>query len=278
MNRVRVLRWVQRYPVSSVGIVLALAIVTASLLAPLLAPYNPAKQDLLIGLASPSSEHLLGTDHLGRDVFSRLLWAGRFSVTAAAIVLLLSLVVGAVIGLLAGYLGGLMDEVFMRLTDVFLSLPTFVLALAVIGALGPGLENLILALTVAWWPTYARLVRSKVLAVKTTDYVQASEALGAGNLHIMRRHLLPALAGPVVMLLSLDVGHVMLSIAGLGFLGLGIQPPNPEWGTMLVDARPFMQLAPHLVLPPGLAILIAVFGFNSFGEALDHWLNPKSRS
>ena len=276
MTRSIVIRWARRHVISSIGITLALLIVIASLLAPVIAPYDPAGQDLHTGLTEPSREHLLGTDHLGRDSLSRLLWAGRASITATAIVLLFSLILGTTVGLLAGFYGGFVDDFMMRITDVFLSLPTFILALAIIGALGPGFNNLILALTVVWWPVYARLVRSKVLSVKTMDYVLASETLGGSNLHVMRRHLLPALVGPVVVLLSLDVGHVMLSIAGLGFLGLGIQPPTPEWGTMLVDARPFMQYALHLVVPPGLAVLIAVFGFNSLGEGLDDWLNPRS--
>ena len=276
MTRVIVFHWARHHVVSSFGITLALIIVLASLLAPVLAPYDPVSQNLRLGLTEPSGEHLLGTDHLGRDILSRLLWAGRSSITATAIVLLISLILGTSVGLLAGFYGGFVDDFIMRITDVFLSLPTFIMALAIIGALGPGFENLILALSVVWWPVYARLVRSKVLSVKTMDYVLASETLGGSSLHIMRRHLLPALVGPIVVLLSLDVGHAMLSIAGLGFLGLGIQPPTPEWGTMLVDARPFMQYALHLVVPPGLAVLIAVFGFNSLGEGFDDWLNPRS--
>jgi len=239
-------------------------------------PVDPAKQDLRNTLLGPSPGHLLGTDNLGRDILSRVLGAGRTSITAAAIVLGLSLMLGTVIGMSAGLAGGLIDEICMRLVDVFLSFPSIILAMALMGSLGPGFGNLILALAITWWPPYARLVRSKVLMLRTTDYVVAAGTLGAGSLHIMRMHLLPALAGPVVVLLSLDVGAIILSIAGLGFLGLGIQPPAPEWGTMLVDARPFMQYGLHLVIPPGLAILIMIFGFNSLSEALEDRLNPKS--
>jgi ABC-type dipeptide/oligopeptide/nickel transport system permease subunit len=268
-----VFRWARRNIVSSAGIILAFGLVISSLTAPILPLNNPAKQDLSAILMGPSSEHLLGTDHLGRDILSRLMWAGRSSIIATSIVLLISLILGMLVGIISGYFGGFVDSIFMRVTDIFLSLPTMILALALIGALGPGFENLILALSVGWWPSYARLVRSKVLIVKTSDYVRASETLGASDLHVMRQHLLPALVGPAAVLLSLDVGDVILSIAALGFLGLGVQPPAPEWGTMLVDARPFMQSALHLVFPPGLAILIIVFGFNSLGETLDHWLN-----
>jgi peptide/nickel transport system permease protein len=147
-----------------------------------------------------------------------------------------------------------------------------------IGTLGPGFWNLILALAITWWPPYARLVRSKVLALKCSDYVMAAEILGASKFYIMRKHLFPALIGPVTVLLSLDVGYVILSIAGLGFLGLGIQPPAPEWGTMLVDARPYMQLGLQMVLPPGMAILIMILGFNCLSETLDEWLNPKTNA
>ncbi|MCL1467455.1 ABC transporter permease [Argonema galeatum] len=212
--------------------------VIVSFLAPVLAPYDPTIQDLNIGLSVPSWEHLLGTDQLGRDILSRLLWAGLSTIALTAIVLSLSLMLGGGIGMCAGYFGGFVDEVFMRLVDLFLSLPKQILALALVGTLGSGFPNLVLALTVGWWPTYARLVRSQVLAIKTNEFIEAAEALGGRPLHIIRVHLLPALVGPVLVQLSLDVGASVLAIAGLSFLGLGIQPPSPEWGTMLVDACP----------------------------------------
>jgi peptide/nickel transport system permease protein len=274
MQRTRLFRWARTYIGSTVGIVLALLVLLASVLAPLLAPYDPASQDLLKGLTGPTWAHPFGTDQLGRDIFSRLLWAGRYSISATAFVLVMSLSLGTIVGLLAGYLGGWAGQLIMRLIDVFMSIPGLILSLAIIGALGPGLENLTLALTIIWWPSYARLAMSKVLTLKSTDYVVAAETLGASQLHIMRKHLMPSLLGSLTVLLSLDVGAVILTIAALGFLGLGIQPPAPEWGTMLVEARPFMQLAPHLVFAPGLAILIVVFGFNSLGEGLDQLLNP----
>jgi peptide/nickel transport system permease protein len=274
MIRARLLRWARTYVISALGIGLAMLILLASLLAPVLAPHDPARQDLLLGLTGPSREHLLGTDQLGRDILSRLLWAGRYSISATAFVLATSLGLGTTIGILAGYLGGWAGQLIMRLVDLFMAIPGLILSLAIIGALGPGLESLALALTIIWWPPYARLAMSKVLTVKSTDYVVAAETLGAGRVHIMSNHLLPSLLGPLAVLLSLDFGSVILTIAALGFLGLGIQPPAPEWGTMLVDARPFMDLAPHLVLAPGLAVLIVVFGFNSLGEGLDQLLNP----
>lgn len=267
--------WLQHNWFAAIGIVLALLVIGSSAIAPLVAPYLPDTQDLVQGLSAPSIEHWLGTDQLSRDILSRILWAGRVSVAIAAIVLLLSLVVGGAIGMVSGYFGGWVDEVCMRFVDLFLSIPTFILALALIGTLGSGLQNLVLALAVSWFPAYARLVRAQVIAIKTSEFIVAAEVLGGNPIHILRRHYLPSLAGVVLVQLSLDVGAVILAIAGLSFIGLGVQPPLPEWGTMLVDARPFMQVAPHLVLAPGLAILFTVFGFNALSETLETWLDPR---
>lgn len=276
MYHARVRRWIRHNRVSAAGIVLALAIVLASVLSPWLAPYEPDEQDLYASLMPPTISHPLGTDHLGRDILSRVMWAGRVSLTITSAVLILSMVLGGGVGLIAGYTGGWVDQVVMRLVDLFLALPTLILALALIGILGARVENLILALTISWWPPYARLVRSTVQMVRSQEFVMASQALGSSPLQIMRLHVLPALLGPVAVLLSLDTGSVVLTIAGLSFLGLGIQPPTPEWGTMLVDARPFMEIAPYLIVPPGLVVLLTVFGFNSLSEGLESWLNPWS--
>lgn len=277
MKNNRLLKWSGSHIAQSIGIILMLIVVVASIMAPILAPYDPTDQDLRLGLSNPSWQHPMGTDQLGRDILSRLLWAGRISILSAITVLSFSLLIGAILGMLAGYLGGMVDNIIMRVVDVFLSLPTFILALAFIGALGPGMRNLVIALVIAWWPSYARLVRSKVLAIKSSEYVTAAQTLGASNLHIILRHFLPSLVGPVLVVVTLDVGHVMLSIAGLGFLGLGVQPPSPEWGTMLVDARPFLQYALHMVIPPGLMILFMVFGFHALSEVLDELLNPAQK-
>ena len=263
-----------RYPWLVVGGLALMGLVLVALCAPLLAPYDPAAQDLNVGLTMPTLAHPLGTDQLGRDLLSRLLWAGRSSLTVVFGVLACSLLLGASIGLVAGYVGGLTDELLMRVVDLFLARPGFLLALALVGALGPGLDTLLLALTITWWPTYARLVRSQTLTLRSADYLLAAQAIGAGHGQIMRRHLWPALIGPVVVQLSLDAGHLILTIAALGFLGLGIQPPAPEWGVMLVDARPFMQIAPHLVLAPGLAIFSTVLSANLVADGLEQWLNP----
>jgi ABC-type dipeptide/oligopeptide/nickel transport system permease subunit len=266
--------WIRRHLMSLGGAGAALLLICVCLAAPGLAPFDPAAVDLSLGLQPPSADHWLGTDELGRDVLSRLLWGGRVSITVAVVVLLVSLTGGVLVGLSSGYWGGLADELGMRLTDFIYALPGIILALALIGALGPSIPALILALSLSGWVRYARLARSLVLTVKSSEFVLAAQAVGATDNHIMRKHLLPALLGPVAVQLSLDAGATVLAIAGLSFLGLGIQPPTPEWGTMLVDARPFMDYAPHLVLPPGLAIFILVFGSNAFSEGLEDWLRP----
>ncbi len=185
-----------------------------------------------------------------------------------------ALTVGVTVGLVSGYQGGLVDEVGMRLTDFIYGLPSTILTLALIGVLGPSIPVLILALSLTSWVRYARLARSLVLTVKSSEFVLAAQALGGTDAHIMLKHLLPALLGPVAVQLSLDAGRTVLAVAGLSFLGLGIQPPTPEWGTMLVDARPFMDYVPHLVLPPGLAIFTLVFGCNSLSVGLENLLRP----
>jgi len=268
-------RWLCQHPVTAIGIFFLSIVILSSILAPGLAPQAPDAQDLDHILALPSRQHLLGTDALGRDLLSRLMWAGRISLTIATIVLLLSLLIGGTIGLVAGFYGGWVEELCMRGIDLFLSIPTFILALALIGTLGTGLQNLTLALTISWFPAYARLVRSQVLVLKNQEFITAAIALGGSSWHILWYHYLPSLAGLVVVQLSLDVGAVILAIAGLSFIGLGVQPPMPEWGTMLVDARPLMQVAPHTVIVPGLAIFCTVFGFHTLSEALENWLEPR---
>lgn len=267
-------RWTQRNPISATGIVLALGLIIACLLAPILAPGDPTTIDLTTGLQSPSSAHWLGTDELGRDVLSRVLWAGRLSISTMAVVLLCCVGVGGAVGVVSGYLGGLIDNVAMRIADFFHAVPQLVLALALIGVLGPGTGSLITALIVTGWVRYARLVRSLVLSEQNSEYIVAVRALGATHTRIILRHLLPSVTGPMLVQISLDSGATILAIAGLSFIGLGIQPPTPEWGKMLVDARPYLGSASHLVLPPGLAIFVLVFGFNSLSAGLEHLLRP----
>lgn len=264
------------WTISHLGIGVMVLVVALCLAAPLVATHDPATVDLRTGLQSPSAAHWLGSDQLGRDVWSRVVWAGRASLLVTGVVLALSLVLGLAVGLVSGYGGGWIDNIAMRITDFFYALPQIILALALIGAVGPSLLTLIAALAIGGWVTYARLARSLVLSLRQQDFVTAAQATGATHWWILTRHLLPGTIGPVAVQLSLDAGATILAIAALSFLGLGVQPPTPEWGAMLVEARPYLDRAPHLVLPPGLAIFLVVFGCNALGEALEDWLRPGS--
>lgn len=257
---------------TQIGIGVMLLVVLLCLAAPFVATHDPTAVDLRTGLQPPSPDHWLGTDQLGRDVWSRVVWAGRTSLTVAGIGLLLALTVGLAVGLVSGYGGGWIDNLLMRITDFFYTLPQIILALALIGAVGPSTLALVAALAIGGWVTYARLARSLVLSLRQRDFVLAAQATGATHWRVLTRHLLPGTVGPVAVQLSLDAGTTILAVAALSFLGLGIQPPTPEWGAMLVEARPFLDRALHLVLPPGLAIFLVVFGCNTLGEALDEWL------
>jgi ABC-type dipeptide/oligopeptide/nickel transport system permease subunit len=258
-----------RWQPSQVAIGVMILLVLLCLAAPLVATHDPTAVDLRTGLQAPSTKHWLGTDQLGRDGWSRVVWAGRASLLVTGGVLALSLLVGLGVGVVSGYCGGWVDDLAMRVTDFFYALPQLILALALIGAVGPSLPGLIAALAIGGWVTYARLTRSLVLALRQRDFVLAAQATGATHGRILTHHLLPGVIGPVAVQLSLDAGSTMLAIAGLSFLGLGIQPPTPEWGAMLVEARPFLGQAPHLVLPPGLAIFLVVFGCNGLAELVE---------
>ncbi|MEZ4728629.1 MAG: ABC transporter permease [Caldilineaceae bacterium] len=251
-----------------------IVLVVLCLAAPLVATHDPTAVDLRMGLQTPSASHWLGSDQLGRDVWSRVVWAGRASLLVTGSVLGLSLLLGLTVGLVSGYGGGWIDDLAMRVTDFFYALPQIILALALIGTVGPSRPALIAALAIGGWVTYARLARSLVLALRQRDFVTAAHATGATHRRILTRHLLPGIIGPVAVQLSLDAGATMLAIAALSFLGLGLQPPTPEWGAMLVEARPYLDQAPHLVLPPGVAIFLVILGCNALGETLEDWLRP----
>ncbi len=264
-------------PKLSLAVIAAFVLVGA--LAPVIAPVDPNAQDLLRPLEGSSSAHLLGTDDLGRDQLSRLMQGARTSLTAAALVLGGALVIGLLIGAVAAMRGGLVDEALMRLTDVGLSLPSLITALATLGLLGPSYSNMILALTIVWWPAYARLTRALIISIKTRPYIEAVQLMGARQSWIMFRHLLPGAIGPVLVYATADAGFIALSVATLSFLGLGVQPPNAEWGQMLVSGLPFLETNPGLVIYPGLALTLVVVGFNLLGEAvaLDKVPRPLSR-
>ena len=262
------------------GTVLGMFLVASLLLAGLLAPWlpldDPVKIDLPNRLAAPSAEHLMGTDHLGRDTFSRIIHGARITLLAAAVTLALSMTIALTVGILSGYHGGWLDAALMGIVDLLLAFPALILALAVAGALGPGLFNVLLAAGAVWWVGHARIIRGVTLAARQQEYVTAARAAGAGSRRIILRHIAPNIMGPIIIIASLDVGWIILGIAGLNFLGLGAQPPTPEWGAMLNDARPHLQTNPRLLLLPGAAIFVAVLGFNLLGDGLRDLLDPRT--
>lgn len=246
---------------------LGLLLLTAAF-APLLAPHNPYLVDLSKKLLPMDGTYLLGTDHLGRDILSRLIYGTRTSLAIVLVIECLILAVSLCIGIAAGYKGGIFDSLLMRVSDLFLALPTFILGLFFIGVLGVGLVNVVITIVLTHWAWYARIVRSMVLQIKSQDYVLAAKTLGGSDLQIIRRHILPSVFSQISILATLDFGHMLLHVAGLSFLGLGIQAPTAEWGVMINDALPYIYTNPMLMLIPGFCIFIVVAIFNSLGEML----------
>jgi len=261
--------------------VLALAIIAlfalGAVLATLIAPYDPLAQDLASRLAPPNALHWLGTDQLGRDLLSRVLYGARISLVIGVVVVALAGVIGTAVGLVAGYAGGLVDEALMRLTEVFLAFPPLILAMAIAGALGPSLVNAIIAIAAVTWAVYARLARGQVLALRRREFVEAARAIGARRARILLRHLLPNAVAPLLVQASFDMGSAIVSAAGLSFIGFGAQPPTPEWGVMISEGRNFISTQLWLSLFPGLAILFTVGAFNLLGDALRDTLDPRLR-
>ncbi|MEA3377462.1 MAG: nickel transporter permease [Chloroflexota bacterium] len=271
------LSYAQAAPAGFLGLFLLLLLTVAALLAPVIAPYDPLAIDLQQTLRPPCWEHPLGTDHLGRDVLSRVLLGSCASLGAAAFTVTVVTTIGVALGTIAGFYGGWIDEIIMRLVDTVLAFPSIILALVVAGLLGPGLCNVILGLTLVRWAGCARLVRSLVLSVREREFIMAARSIGASNRRIVTRHLFPSILGPVVVMATLDLGSVMLSMSGLSFIGLGAQLPHPEWGAMVNEAQLHVQAAPWLAFAPGLAIVIAVLSANLLGDTLRDLLDPRYR-
>ena len=266
-----------RNPGTVIGTVLALLLVLVAVLAPLLAG-DPLVQHLSQRLQPPSAHHWFGTDQLGRDVWSRVVWGSRISLRIGFVVVAVALGVGGTVGLLAGMLGGFWDELLMRVTDIFLAFPALILAMAISAALGPSLGNVMIAVAAVSWPNYARLLRAQVLAVRTLDYVEASRSLGAARWRQAFLHVLPNTITPLLVQASFDIGSAILTAAGLGFIGFGAQPPIPEWGAMVSDTRNFINEAPWASSAPALAILVTVLAFNLLGDGLRDVLDPRGRT
>ena len=249
-------------------LIMLAVILLSAVFAPLIAPYSPYEIDLSNRFAPISQSHILGTDHLGRDVFSRLIYGSRMSLISVLAIMVIILLVSLIIGSAAGFLGGKIDNVLMRISDVMLTFPTFILALFFIGILGVGLINVIIAIAFTHLAWYSRIVRSIVLETKEKNYVLASKCMGTPKLKIIIKHIIPQVLSQVGILATLDLGHMMLHVAGLSFLGLGVQAPVAEWGVMINDAAPFIRQHPELMVYPGLCIFITVAIFNSLGEYL----------
>lgn len=261
-----------------VGLAIIVLTVLIGVLAPVVDPYDPTTDsDLANARLEPSWEHPFGTDRLGRDMFRRVIHGTRISLMIGFVVVFVSGTIGTVLGLIAGYFGRTVDTVIMRLMDILLAFPAILLAIAIVAVRGPGLFNTILAVAIVGIPGYARVVRSMVLSLRERDYVDAARMIGVGNARIMFGHILPNSLSPLIVQATLGVGGAILFAAALGFLGLGVQPPRPEWGAMISDGIPFLRQSPYLVFYPGIAIMITVLGFNLLGDGLRDALDPQLR-
>jgi peptide/nickel transport system permease protein len=266
-----------RQPAVVAGAALLALFVLAALLAPLLTPVDPLAQNVIKGLRPPSAEFPLGTDKLGRDILSRLLYGARISLLVGFMVVAGSLLIGGALGLAAGWFGGWVDELMMRVTDIFFAFPGLILAMAIAAALGPSLQNALIAITAVTWPVYARLVRGQVLTLKQREYIEAARVVGARDLRIVLLHLLPNSLAPLLVQASFDLGGSILSVAGLSFIGFGAQPPTPEWGVMISEGRNYLATQWWLATCPAVAILLVVAGFNLLGDGLRDMLDPRLR-
>ncbi len=274
----RIGRSVRHNPLAASGIVLVAMFVVFALFAPWIAPQDPAVIDLPVRLQGPSHAHWFGTDELGRDILSRVIYGARISMLVGSCVVVTSLVLGLIIGSIAGYYGGAIDRfVNVIVMNAFLSFPGILLAIAFVAFRGPGIFNLVFALSLGGWVGYARLVRGQVLATREREFVEAARALGAGDLRIIVRHILPNIIQPVIVQAAIGMAGAILAEGTMSFLGLGVPPPTASWGTMLNDGRARLFDAPHLVLFPALAVMLAVLSFNFIGDALRDYMDPRSR-
>jgi peptide/nickel transport system permease protein len=276
-RRAGVLRRLGLNPRTAIGGVVLVVILLAAVFADAVSPYPPNRQDLRNRLQPPSAEHWLGTDHFGRDVMSRIVHGGRVSLQVGFISVAIALAIGGFMGVLGGYYGGRLDATFSWFVDVLLALPAFLLALAIVAALGPSLTNVMVAVGVANIPQFARITRSAILSVREMEFVTAAQAVGSRDLRIMFMHVVPNALGPVIVQVTLSLAAAILAAAGLSFLGLGAQPPTAEWGSMLNSARPYIRDAHWAVTFPGLAIMVTVLALNLVGDGLRDALDPRRR-
>jgi peptide/nickel transport system permease protein len=265
-------------PLALVGLGVVIVLVAVAVLAPLLTSRSPLAQDLSQRLKPPSAAHWFGTDELGRDIYARVLHGARITLVIVGLVVVMVAPVGLLVGTVAGYFGGWLDTVLMRVTDVFLAFPRLILALAFVSALGPGIENAIIAIACTAWPPYARVARAETLTIRGSDFISAIRLQGAGPLRIVFGHVVPLCTASVIVRITLDMAGIILTAAGLGFLGLGAQPPSPEWGAMISSGRKFLLDQWWVATIPGIAIFVVSLGFNLLGDGLRDVLDPKRRA
>lgn len=274
----QLLKRILHQPLALTGLCIMILMVLVAILAPVIAQHDPLEVNFKKRLLPPSFEHPFGTDQMGRDVLSRVVYGARISLRIGLIVVIIAFPFGSILGAIAGFYGGRLDELIMRITDVFLCIPGLILAMAIAAALGPSIQNVLLSLAVVWWPWYTRIVRSVILGLKEQDFVTAARAIGVPHRRIILRHLLPNAIAPATVNATLDIGFVILNAAGLSFIGLGAQPPSPEWGAMLSTSRDILREAWWAATFPGLAILLTVLSFNLLGDAFRDLLDPRLRA
>ncbi len=274
----RTLRALLRNPLTVVGLVIILALLLTAAFAPWIAPYDPLQGELKARLLPPSAAHWMGTDELGRDIFSRVVHGARITLFIVLLVAIISAPLGLIIGAVSGYFGGVADRIIMGITDIFLSMPRLILALAFVAALGPGIENAVIAIAITAWPVYARLARAETLTIRKAEFIAAVRMQGASHGRIILRHILPLCMSSTIVRVTLDMAGIILTAAGLGFLGLGAQPPLPEWGAMISRGRAFILDQWWVATMPGFAIVIVSLGFCLFGDGLRDVLDPRQRT
>ena len=264
-----------RSPLAMFGLAIICVLVFCAIFAEVISPYSPIKQDLMHMFETPSAAHWLGTDEFGRDILSRLIYGARVSLQVGFIAVGIALVTGGMLGAISGYYSGRLDNCIMRVMDVLLSIPQTLLAIAIVAALGPSLMNLMIAVGISAVPTYARIVRGSVLSIRSMEFIEAARAAGSSDLRIILKHIIPNSMAPIIVQSTLGVASAILNAAGLSFIGLGIQPPNPEWGAMLSGGRQYIRDFPHMTLYPGLAIMLTILALNFLGDGLRDALDPK---
>lgn len=264
-----------RNPLAVVGALIVLVLVVMAIFAPLIAPYSPVGQDLANRLMPPSAEHWMGTDELGRDIYSRVVYGARITLLIVTMVAVIAAPIGLVVGAVSGYFGGWVDRILMGVTDIFLSMPKLILALAFVAALGPGIENAIIAIAITAWPVYARIARAETITFRDSEFISAVRLQGASATRVILRHVLPLCASSTIVRVTLDMAGIILTAAGLGFLGLGAQPPLPEWGAMISRGRNFILDQWWVATMPGFAIILVSLGFCFLGDGLRDVLDPK---